>query len=146
MDPRQILKCAHSILVIDWPSKDVPESLARAGFHVIAKGGPGPEDYSAYEVDPSGKVVVRRTGRAPDRVDLVYSHRPIAELPGIVEQAKSLQATAVWTQSGLSVSGVRDPKGCWLPEDEFQRAQNLVRTEGLHYIAQPYIADVARQA
>ncbi len=59
MDPRQILKCAHSILVIDWPSKDVPESLDRAGFHVIAKGGPDPEDYSAYEVDPRSSSAVR---------------------------------------------------------------------------------------
>jgi hypothetical protein len=45
MNPKEILKTANTILVIDWPSKDVPESLARAGFQVIVKGGPGPGDY-----------------------------------------------------------------------------------------------------
>ncbi len=73
MHPRQILECAHSILVIDWPSKDVPESLARAGFHVIAKGGPGPEDYSAYEVDPSGKVVESSAVRAARQIASIWS-------------------------------------------------------------------------
>jgi hypothetical protein len=58
--------------VIDWPSREVPETLARAGFHVVVRGGPGPEDYLAYELDSSrnlaqnpDEVVVRHIGRAP---------------------------------------------------------------------------------
>ena len=38
------------MLVVDYPSKDVPETLARGGFAVTVQGGPGPEDYVDYEL------------------------------------------------------------------------------------------------
>jgi hypothetical protein len=41
MDPEEVLKNVRAVLVIDWPSKDVPEKLALAGFHVYVRGGPG---------------------------------------------------------------------------------------------------------
>jgi hypothetical protein len=144
MNPKDLLKAAASILVIDWPSKDVPESLALAGCHVVIRGGPGPEDYSAYELS-SGKVVSRRTGRPPERADLIYSYRPLAELPEIIVTAKTLHTKTIWTQSGLSAAGVEDPKGCWLPSQDLESAQKLVQAAGLNYITQPYIADVARE-
>ncbi len=46
MNPREILQAVETVLVTDWPSRDVPEALVRAGFHVVVHGGPGPEDYS----------------------------------------------------------------------------------------------------
>lgn len=39
MDPVEVLKNVRTVLVIDWPSKDVPEELALAGFHVYVQGG-----------------------------------------------------------------------------------------------------------
>jgi hypothetical protein len=36
----QILRETGSVLVVDWPSKDVPETLTRAGYTVLVKGGP----------------------------------------------------------------------------------------------------------
>ena len=47
---RDGLRGARSILLIDWPSREVPESLAREGYRVTAKGGPADGDYSVYEV------------------------------------------------------------------------------------------------
>ena len=143
MDPKEILKTANTILVIDWPSKDVPESLARAGFQVIVKGGPGPEDYSIYEVN-DGKVVSRRTGLAPEHVDLIYSYRPLTELPGIIAMAKSIHAKAIWTQSGVSAPNTNDPRGCWLPEEDLRSTHDIIHAAGLTHIAEPYIADLAR--
>jgi predicted CoA-binding protein len=143
MDQKEILQPVETVLVIDWPSRDVPETLVRAGFHVFVRGGPGPEDYSAYELK-DGHVVPRKVGRPPDRADLVYSHRPLSELPGIIAMAKTLQAKTIWTQSGLSAAGVIDPKGCWLPEEERRSAQSLVEAAGLNYVCEPYIGDVAR--
>ena len=70
-----MLKAVETVLVIDWPSREVPESLARAGLRVVVRGGPGPQDFSAYEL-PGGEVVVRRTGGAPGRADLIYAYRP----------------------------------------------------------------------
>lgn len=45
MNPNELLENADTIVVINWPSKDVPEALALAGFHVYVDGGPGPEAY-----------------------------------------------------------------------------------------------------
>ena len=145
MTRKEMLETVKTILVIDWPSVEVPNTLARAGFQVIVHGGPGPEEYYAYELN-NGEVVSRHVGRPPDRADLVYSYRPLSELPEIVATAKRLQAKTIWTQSGLSAPGVKDPKGCWLPDEELQAARNLVQSAGLNYVTQPYIVDVARAA
>ena len=143
MNPREILQTVETVLAIDWPSRDVPDTLVRAGFHVVVRGGPGPEDYSVYELK-DGDVIARKLGRPPDRADLVYSYRPLSELPGIIAVAKQIQAKTVWTQSGLSEAGVKDRKGCWLPEEERRAAQSLVEAAELNYVSEPYIGDVAR--
>jgi predicted CoA-binding protein len=144
VNPTEILKSAQTILVIDWPSKDVPESLARAGFQVIVRGGPGPTDYSTYKLI-DGKIVEAKLGHAPERADLIYSHRPFDELPGIISMAKEIHAKTIWTQSGLCAAGINDPKGCWVVDDELHSARRLVEAAGLNYISQPYIGDVARE-
>ena len=145
VSPSEILETAGSVLVVDWPSTDVPESLARAGFQVVVQGGPGPGDYSTYEFNDSGDVISRAVGHAPERADLIYSYRPFSELPGIIASAKTLNATAIWTQSGLSAAGVRDPRGCWLSIDEQPAARTLVEGAGLKHVFHPYIGDVARE-
>jgi len=152
MNLKEIFRTVQTILVIDWPSKELPETLTRAGFHVVVRGGPGPEDYSAYELHSSrnlahdpGEVVVRHIGRAPERADLIYSYRPLSELPEIITTAKRLGAQTIWTQSGLSAAGVIDPKGCWVPEEELLLARNLVESAGLRYISGPYIGDAAQR-
>jgi len=140
----EILRQARTILVIDWPSRDVPDTLARAGFTVVVRGGPGPEDYSVQDI-VDGEVVPRPLGAAPRQADLVYSYRPIGELPGIVSSARKMGATAVWRQSGLASSGTSDPKGCWVAETESRQARQIVESAGLDYIEQPYIADAVRR-
>lgn len=140
----KFLKDIDRILVIDWPSREVPELLAFAGFQVLVRGGPGPEDYSAYEAS-DGKVTSRRTGRAPDRAGLIFAFRPLAELPQIIATARSLHAKAIWTQSGITEGGAKDPKGCWLPPADLQAAKAMVESAGLIYISEPYIGDVARK-
>ena len=139
-----MLKTVDTVLVIDWPSKDVPEALALAGFHVVVRGGPGPEDYSAYEVN-NGAVVARHVGRPPERADLIYSYRPLKDLPGIIVTAKNLNVKTIWTQSGLSAVGTKDTKGCWVPEEELRAARDLVQSAGLEHVAEPYIGDLARE-
>jgi predicted CoA-binding protein len=141
---KETFKIVDTVLVIDWPTKDVPEMLTLAGFHVVVRGGPGPEDYSAYELN-NGEVVTYHVGRPPQRADLIYSHRPFRELPEIIATAKRLHAKTVWSQSGLSAAGVNDPKGCWVPEEELRLARNLVQSAGLIYVTEPYIGDVARE-
>ena len=139
----RILAETRSVLVIDWPSRDVPASLAFGGFTVFVKGGPGPADYAAWELD-AGEPVSRPLGREPDRVDLVYCHRPLGELPGIVALAVHLGARALWWQTGLTSDGGKDPSGCWAPPEESRRARDLADAAGLAYVADVYIADAVR--
>jgi hypothetical protein len=139
-----LLRTARSVLVIDWPSRDVPELLARAGFEVTVRGGPGPDDFSVYEVTGED-VTVRRAGKAPAKVDFIYCHRPLAELAGIVAVARTLGARAVWRQSGLAAEGVKDPAGCWLPASESNAARVTVEAAGLDYIEAPYIVSALRE-
>jgi predicted CoA-binding protein len=120
---KEMLKTVDTVLVIDWPNKEVPEMLALAGFRVVVRGGPGPEDYSAYEL-MNGEVVARHVGRSPERADLIYSFRPVSKLSEAIATAKDLHARTIWTQSGLSAAGVNDPKGCWVPEEVLRQARH----------------------
>ena len=139
----RVLADARSVLVIDWPSRDVPASLAFAGYTVFVKGGPGPADYAAWELD-GGEPVPRQLDREPESVDLVYCPRPFGELPGIVALAGRLGARALWWQTGLASGGGKDPSGCWVPPEESRQARELAAAAGLAYIDDVYIADAAR--
>lgn len=138
-----ILRAASTVLVVDWPSREVPNTLAAAGYSVVVRGGPEPDNYSAYELR-AGEVVTRRLSRAPERADVVYCHRPLAELAGIVALARELGAATVWRQSGLDAAGARDPKGCWTPEDESRSAREMVEGAGLVFVDDVYIVDAVR--
>ena len=139
----QTLREANTILVVDWPSADVPESLTRVGRRVIVKGGPGPRDYSVRELR-DGEMVARPLGEPPDRIDLVYAHRPEAELPGIISMAKQLGARTLWWQTGMSDADSKDPRGCWVSETQSRRGRELAESEGLDYVDDVYIGDAAR--
>jgi len=136
----RILADTKSVLVIDWPSRDVPASLTFAGFAVFVKSNPEPADYNAWELD-SSEPVSRPLGRALDRVDLVYCHRPFGELPGIIALAGRLGARALWWQTGLASDGTKDPSGCWIPPGESDQARELAAAAELAYVDDVYIAD-----
>jgi predicted CoA-binding protein len=143
-EAERILEAADIVLVVDWPSRDVPDTLVRAGFTVLVKAGPEPDDYVAQDLE-DGEIVPRRVGGPPEHVDLVYSYRPIEELPGLAEMARTMGAVALWRQSGLASDGEKDPAGCWVPEHESRQARGIVESAGLVYLEQPYIADAVRQ-
>jgi len=142
-DPAEVLGAARTVLVVDWPSRDVPDTFVRAGFATYVHGGPAPDDWYVHELD-GDEVVVRKVGRPPERADLVYTHRPVDELGGIAEHGRDLGAGAVWLQSGLDAAGGKDVTGCWLPEEERARARGIVEALGLVYLDEPYVADAVR--
>jgi predicted CoA-binding protein len=142
-DARKVLERSRRIVLVDWPSRDVPDTLVRASFSVVVKNGPGPADYAAQELE-DGQVVTRPGVARPSGADVVYAYRPMAELPRIVALAKELGAFAVWRQSGVRSDGTMDPTGCWVPEDEAKLARQIVESADLTYLQDAYIADVAR--
>ena len=143
-DVESVLAGARTFLVVDWPTRDVPDTLARAGYEVVVHGGTGLDDYTAYEL-VDGEVVARHVGQAPAHVDVIYSHRPLGELTEIVQAAAVLGARTVWVQSGRAEDGQRDPEGCWLPDDVAAGARATVEAAGLVYLDRPYIAGAVRQ-
>lgn len=140
---QEILREARTVVLHDWPSQDVPDTLTRAGYTVVVFGGPEPDDVFSSELREGG-VVVTRTGRAPEQGDLVYVFRPVEELPDIVADAKRIGATTIWCQSALSAEGVKDPHGCWTSEADSRMARRIVEAAGLTYVADTYIADAVR--
>jgi hypothetical protein len=110
----EILSGTRSVLIVDWPSRDVPDTLTEAGYEVTIKGGPGPLPESA-----------------PRSFDLIYAHRPFAELAGIVSVAKDHGAKALWLQTDLN-------------EEQSAEARQMVEDAGLAYIDDVYIADAVR--
>ena len=134
-----------SVVVVDWPTKDVPDSLVRAGLEVAVHGGPRPEDWSAQELGPDGVTVVgRATGAPPDHADVVYTHRPIEELPAVVALAGQVGARTVWLHSARTAEGARDATAVWLSDEDRERARSIVEGAGLTYVDAPYIGDAAR--
>lgn len=142
-EAERVLRTARQVLLVDWPSREVPQALAEAGYDVFVKGGPPPDAYSCWHL-VDGEVRRRDLAGPPDHVDLVYAHRPLEELPGIVQTALRLGANAVWRQSGVNSNGSRDPLGCWLPGTESQEGRRLVGSAGLDYIDDVYIVEVLR--
>lgn len=143
-EPEEVLRAASAVLVVDYPTRSVPEALARAGLDVVVRGGPGPDDFTAYLVD-AGEVVARRTGRPPVRADVVYVHRPLAELAAIVATARALGAGTVWLQSGVDQQGGRDPAGCWMSEGDVAAARAVVEGAGLALVWEASIVEAAQR-
>jgi hypothetical protein len=111
----------------------------------VSNDGPDADDYNAYTLE-GGEIRVTKLGHLPVRADLVYTHRPVDELPEIVATAKSIGAKAVWVQSGRNPNGAKDPRGCWMSPEESSRARQIVEEADLTYIEEPYIADAVRAA
>jgi predicted CoA-binding protein len=127
VDGSQILRDSSTILLIDYPGRVVPETLARSGLTVTSKEGPEPDNYARHEI-VGDAVELHKIGAPPEHVDIVYSHRPVEELPGIVDFAQQLGARAVWCESGS-------------PE-----AQAIVEGAGLQYVDAPPIGDATQAA
>lgn len=126
-DYRALLAASTSFLLIDWPSRDVPDTLARHGYRVASADGPTEDAYNAYEL-VEGAVRVRQLDSPPQSVDIVYAHRPIAEMDRIVKQARDLNARAVWVHTGS-------------PE-----ARQIVEAAGLMYVDSPFLPDAVRES
>jgi predicted CoA-binding protein len=123
----EVLSRSNTVVVIDWPSQEVPMALAAAGYRTFSHEGPGDDAWFLYE----GEKRTHASG-PPESADLVYTYRPCDELPGIVEFAKTLGARAIWFEAGR-----RDPQ-------EAARARPIVEAAGLQYLDEPYIVDELR--
>ncbi len=132
-EPIEILLAVRHVVVQDFPSRDAPDALAKAGLVVTIYGGPGEDDVTVSNV-VDGEVVHRRVGRYPDSADLLCTYRPRDELDSIIAEARRLGARTVWRQLGPGEQVAAD-SDLW--RERIERA-------GLTYVDTPPIAEVAR--
>ncbi len=94
INTKHILENTKAILLVDWPSPEVPRSLLKAGFIVF---GYSPDRYSAIELDDNENLVFRKLDDQPDSVDIVNVFRPEEEHAGIINsRVLPLKAKVLW--------------------------------------------------
>ena len=123
-DAHDALNRSKIAVAIDWPSPDVPRSLAAAGVRTFSHEGPGDDEWYVYEGDARAHAEA-----PPTAADLVYTYRPVEELAGIVEFARKLGAHTIWFEEGR-----RSPEAA-------SAARPIVEAAGLAYLDEPYIVD-----
>ena len=95
-DHKDILKGAKTILLVDWPSPEVPKSLIEAGFTVF---GYSPDRYSVIEQGDNGELVFKKLNEQPASVDIVNVYRPEEEHADIINnRVLPLKAKILWLQ------------------------------------------------
>lgn len=131
-EPQEILRAASHVVVQDYPSQDTPDALTRAGLQVTIYGGPSEADVVSSELQDD-EIVHRNVGHYPERADLFYTYRPLAEIDLIIAEAQRLGVTALWRQP--AVDGDDDP------DAEVWRSH--AQAAGLTYLDEPDIVGVA---
>ena len=132
-EPIDVLRSARHVVVQDYPNRDVPDALTRAGLVVTIYGGPAESDVSVSEL-VDGSIVHRPVGRYPDSADLFCTYRPSAELDAIIAEARRLGTRTVWRQRDPAVDDEPDAR-TW---------RRRITEAGLDYVDDPPIAEAAR--
>jgi predicted CoA-binding protein len=118
MDIEYVLQHSSRVLLVDWPSTNLPRRLLEAGFDVFGVSPAGyteaklsreaPDNQikaSVYSPEqPDGDYLIfKKLERAPEQVDIVHVFRPAPELSGIIDrEVIPLRATTLWLQPPLT--------------------------------------------
>ena len=95
-DPKQILRSAKSILLVDWASTTIPRTLVEAGFKVFCAS---PGGYSLVELVSEEAAGINSTDVFPPKQN---ENRPENEHEGIIaNHVVPLGAKVVWLQLRL---------------------------------------------
>ena len=142
-----MLKSATAIYLIDWPDAEIPATLVRAGYTVVAptyppvEGGspfllhevssdaPQPEDGTTFALSDGSHLYFRPLDALPAAIDIVSTYRPADEQVEIVEEAIRLGAKVIWVEPGTTTSS---------------QAKERATSAGLAFVEDESIADAAR--
>jgi len=116
-----------SVLIVDWPSQEVPRALLAAGFDVfsanLAAGtasqysvGSAGSHANGVEVlppqhDGDPPLLITRLAAMPEHVDVVALYRPAEEHARIAQRAADLGARTLWVQLGTLADDARPIAG-----------------------------------
>jgi len=106
VNPKEILRGARSILLIDWPNIDVPGILVRQGFTVYCYS---PDKYTRAEISTEqDHLIFRELEGAPVELDIVNIYRPEQEHAAILSKhVVPLGAKVVWLQPPIVSQNTR---------------------------------------
>ncbi|HEY8930357.1 MAG TPA: CoA-binding protein [Mucilaginibacter sp.] len=89
-----LLKNTRTILLVDWPSTELPLALLKAGFEVYSYS---PDNYSKAELNRDGKLNFVNLKKPPASVDIVNIFRPEEEHNEIIaKHVVLLGAKGIW--------------------------------------------------
>jgi predicted CoA-binding protein len=96
----------EAILLVDWPSPEIPRTLVNAGFTVFSYS---PEKYSQalIEITAPGEfeLIFRQMDHSPGAIDLVLIYRPPEEHEAIIKgHVLPLGARVIWLQPPVESS------------------------------------------
>ena len=145
-DLHELLRSATTIELIDWPHQEVPATLVRAGYTVVAPRHPPEEGKTPFVLHEVGPLPAADPGTSlpladgwhlsfpplealPSAIDIVSTYRPAEEQPAIVEEAVRLGARAVWVEPGEPTSAA---------------AKEIAEAAGVAFIEGTSIADEVR--
>jgi hypothetical protein len=139
----ELLRGAKEIVLISWVSRDIPRSLVEAGFSVVSKNGPEADDWGRAELR-DGEVHFTRVDR-PVHADLLHLDWTIG-FHDYLDLARSTGVRTFWYHSSATKPPApADPSGCWVPARKSARLRAAVEAEGMNYIDDHYIVDIARR-
>ena len=106
---RALLERVRTILLVDWPTQELPAALLRAGYLVFGHEPDGLREHAIapdegrFPLEGGGFFVDRMVDEVP-AADLVCTYRPADEQPEIVAGAIERGAFAFWVEEGESSS------------------------------------------
>ncbi|TMI79931.1 MAG: hypothetical protein E6H10_14615 [Bacteroidetes bacterium] len=123
IDPGDVLRKAKIVLLIDWPTPDLPRTLLEAGFMVFCYSPNGytraeivveyPHDVNQKNIFPpknkEGFLVFRPLASSPPDIDIVNVYRPEQEHAKIVTSLlPAVGAKCIWLQPPVTSINTRD--------------------------------------
>ena len=139
----ELLRSAKDILLVSWVTRDIPRVLVEAGFSVISKNGPEPDNYGRAEVRDDDVHFTRVD--PPTHADLLH----LDWTSGFHEYltlAKSIGVSTFWYHSSKTKPpSPADVSGCWVPARKSARLREATEAAGMNYIDDHYIVDITRQ-
>ena len=93
--------------------------------------GPSEAEVVVSELS-DGEITRRQVGRYPNRADVLYVYRPIAEIDEIISEAHRLSAHTVWRQP--VIGSANSDSAEW---------RRRIEGAGLAYVDEPAIDEVA---
>jgi predicted CoA-binding protein len=123
INPRDVLRNAKVILLVDWPNPSVPKKLVEAGFVVFCYSPNGyteaeivveyPHDVNQKNIFPPGNredgFLVFRPMASPPPIDIANIFRPEREHPRIITDVLlPLTTKCIWLQPPVTSANTRD--------------------------------------